>query len=309
MLNFNSFLRMPEGEGGGGGGDDQGGGEQSPEWVKAFSGVEYQTEVFDTATKTKKSVTMTPDKDPSFTKFKTPQDFIKHTQEREALIGRKGIIVPDDKATPEEQEKFLTALGRPEKPEGYKLSDFKDLHPALKITPESLAGYQAEVHKMGLTNKQADQVNQFQLRVLNQALMEQEKAEQKKETDGETALRKDWGADYDKNIQTITKFLVKAGGQEALDSIGGGVGIKKNPVVARALAQIFSQLNEDSIKFAGGSNSGSPAGSETKEEALAKIKKMNEDPEIQKALTDDKHKDHRKLNQERLRLYPIAYPG
>lgn len=287
------IFRSPDGEGEAGAGDGEGAGGgtavAAPEWVSTLP-EEAQ-------------------KDPNILKYKTSDDFYKGYKNQVELIGKKGVIVPDDKTTPEDREKFLNAIGRPEKPEGYKLSKIDGLHKAIEITPESMAGFQTVVHKIGLTNTQADEINKFQIQVLNQSVVQQEKAEQKKEMDGETALRKDWGQDYDKNMQTITKFLMKAGGQEAVDSIGGGSGIKKNPIVAKALAEIFSQLNEDSIKFVGGNSTGAgTGGNETKEEALAKIKKMQEAPDFASILTNTNHKDNKSLNAERIRLHKIAYP-
>lgn len=242
--------------------------------------------------------------DPNWTKHKTPEGFVKYQKERDTLIGRKGVILPTEKSTPEEYEKFYNEIGRPAKPEEYKLSDIKELHPSIQVTPESKTAYQMIAHKYGLTNKQADGLNQFLMDVVNRSAMEQDRREQEATKNAETAMRKEWGDKYDSNLKMVTKNILKLGGQETLDAMGGEKGLGNNPLFIKMLGNVFSMISEDQMgKFKAINDNGS--GNETKEQALSKIKEMNND--MKHAIWNERDPNHEEAINERNRLYQIAY--
>jgi len=246
-------------------------------------------------------------KDPNITKFKTPDDFYKSFKTQNELIGRKGVIVPGKDAKPEDIDKFYNALGRPEKPEAYKLTTVENLHKSIQITPESTLGYQTLAHKHGLTQAQADGLNRDYLAIVNKSAIDQETREIQAAQQAEASLRQEWGSKFDTNRNMVTKGIMKAGGQEALDAMSGEKGLGNNPVVLKTLAKVFSLLSEDQINSIETplSNQGSQ-GNETPEEAKQKIEKMMND---QKHPINDEKSPHRKeAIAERMRLYKIAYP-
>lgn len=281
-----------EGEDGGEGGES-GGGEGAPSWIDSLP----------EAAKT----------DTNITKFKNSEDFYTSYKNQLEMVGRKGVIVPDANSTPEDKEKFLNALGRPESPDGYKLETPQGLHESIQVTPESSAVFNAMAHKHGLTNEQANGLNNHLMQVVNQAIVDNEKRETEAMQTAETALRQKWGADYEKNKSSLADGIMKVGGQEAIDAMGGEKGFGNNPIVLDTLAKIFGQLGEDAINniaFQGGGN-GNPGGNETAEQAQAQVKSMNNDKENKwnKALWDEKDTKHGEAVSERSRLYKIAYPS
>lgn len=246
-------------------------------------------------------------KDPSITKYKTPEEFYNGYKSTVELVGRKGVIVPKENATPEEREKFFNDLGRPEKPEGYKLSKIENLHKSIEITPESERGYQMIAHKHGLTQQQADGINKEFLQIINKATMDQERKDTEAMQKAETALRQEWGEKYVSNVSMVAKEVLKSGGQEALDAMGGEKGIGNNPIILKTLSKIIGRLAEDTSNPDKGNGSGGAAGNETPEEAKSKISEMMNDPKH--PINDEKHIDHRKSVDERMRLYKKAYPN
>ncbi len=70
-------------------------------------------------------------KEPWAQSIKSPEDLWNQHANAQTVIGKKGIIIPSDKATPEEIKNFHKALGVPEAPEGY---EFKTIE-ALKDLP------------------------------------------------------------------------------------------------------------------------------------------------------------------------------
>ena len=283
---------------------------EAPEWLEVFDGVEETVERFDDATKTKVQDKVTPLSDPEFNKYKTPQEFYKGYREKVALIGRKGIIVPAPDAKPEEQEKFLNSLGRPEKPDGYKYEVPKDIHASIKVTPEATANFNAIAHKTGLTNTQANALNGWYLGQVSQILKDQEKAETVAAQTAETALRAEWKDQFDAKRNAVADLILKAGGQAAIDAMGGVNGLGNNPHLLKALGVIAGMLSEDQIKNLKGPGGGGPGGNETQEQAAAKIKEMETvGSEAHKALMDEKNPKHDEMVKERTRLYKIAYAG
>lgn len=306
MILFLRRLFSPDGDGQQGGSDAGSTGQQAgatvvdeqpssyPDWLKDFPEETH--------------------KDPNWTKHQSREDFVKYSKERDAMIGKKGVILPDEKTSPEDREKFLNALGRPEKPEGYRFTPVENLNPEFskKITPEFDAALSAHFHKAGLTQQQADAERREFVGLLNQAEINQEKALDDKLAQTETALRSEWTDKYDANIQMITKGIVKAGGQAALDAMGGMRGLGGNPVALKIFQDYFAGKSEDQIRnFGGGSVQETSTGGESKEQAVAKINQYNHqlinDPKS--AYADENHTDHDKAVQDMARLYRIAYPN
>jgi hypothetical protein len=181
---------------------------------------------------------------PDITKYKSPEEFRKGYDNKNELIGRKGVIVPTEKSTPEELNSFFNSLGRPEKPEAYKLSPVENLHPEIKVSPESQKAFFEEAHKRGLTNQQADGLNKWYLSGVSQMLATRDKAQAENMQKSLNTLRTEWGADFDKNMALATRMVKNFGGKEALDSFGD---LGNNPGVLKFLANVGKRFAEDSI--------------------------------------------------------------
>lgn len=247
-------------------------------------------------------------KDPNVTKYKDLPEFLKGHVNQSKLIGAKGIIVPKEDASPEEKEKFLNALGRPEKPELYKFTPIQNLNKSIVVTPETQSAFNTIAHKTGLTNKQADELNSWYLNSVNEMINKQEKADLEAAQLAETNLRKEWGDKFDSNKASVVKMLMNVGGQDVLDAMGGPDKLGNNPVVLKALGKISAMLSEDQINsFDKSGSKGSSLGNETKEEAIKKIEAMNSD--IKGPLYNDADPKHDEAIAERKRLYAIAYGG
>ena len=81
--------------------------------------------------------------------------------------------------------------------------------------------------------------------------------------DAESALRSEWGEDYDKNLALVGKVLNRFGSQETLtflDKTGAG----NDPAFVKMLAGIAQVLSDDTLE--GGA--AAAAGSEEREEGI-----------------------------------------
>jgi hypothetical protein len=186
-------------------------------------------------------------------KYKTVGELAKGYSEAQKLIGAKGVIIPGEKATPEEWNKYYTALGRPEKPEGYKFSPIENLHPEVKSTPETEAGFKSLMHKHGIPAKQADGLYKDYMGLVSGALTKRDEKMGVDKHEAEKALRNDWGADYDDNVNKVRRLIDKFGGEGGREAFGD---LGNNPKVLKTIANIAKKFSEDGfVKGAATQNS------------------------------------------------------
>lgn len=126
------------------------------------------------------------------------------------------IKLPAADATEEEWGKFYDKLGRPETPEAYGLS--KELPEGLDFSEELYDGFIQNIHKAGLTKKQADALytwyNNKSAEMSKDITAKIEASYKKSVDDAVVSLKKEWGTDYQKNLDSAVamanKFLSPA---------------------------------------------------------------------------------------------------
>lgn len=207
--------------------------------------------------------------DPSIAQIKDINSMAKSFIHAQRMVGANKVMVPGEKATPEEWNAFYKAVGRPDAPEGYDLPGPKD---------EKAAGYEAykqfrdTVHKAGLTNTQAATVLDFLVN-LGESEYAGVEASMKQEREQAAAdLRKEWGLAYEKNVAIANRLVKVFGGdeksQQALaDAMNG------NPQVVKFCAAIGSKLLEDNLLGeVSGSSALSPAEAKAKVDGILRDK-------------------------------------
>jgi hypothetical protein len=292
------ILRNPDPNGDGSGGEGGEGGGESSSWISTLP-EEMRATIPEEITK-----------DPNITKYKDTTEFLKGHVNLAKKIGEKGVIIPKEGAAPEEMEKFYNSLGRPEKPELYKLGTVEGLHESIKSTPESTAAFQALSHKLGLTQGQADGINKTLMQAVNQVVIQHEKKQQEAMQTTEAALRQEWGDKFDANKSIVGKVALQVLGEEGIKSLGGAEGLGNNPQFNKLIYKLASQLSEDSMKNISSGTKTGQGGSVSPEQAIAEIKKIenDKDSELSKAFWDEKHPQHKDVVKKRQELYAIAYP-
>lgn len=217
-------------------------------------------------------------KDPSMANFKSVTDVAKGFIETKKLVG--------------------TIKKAPEKIDGYKLSELKDLHPSLsKANPETQKAFLETAHKMGLAPDQADGLHGWFMQTMNDAIKKGEVSRNERAQAVETELRKDWAGDYDKNYQAVERLVVAAGGPEAAAAFGN---LGKSPVVLKTLGRIAKLLSEDSIKSLGANPEGSGSGDAAKKIATVLADKAH-------PYHNEKDPKHADAVAEVRKLYQEAY--
>lgn len=188
--------------------------------------------------------------DPSLSAFTDVVSLAKSYVSTKSLVGKKGVIKPEDNASPEEWDGFYKALGRPELAK-YEVSPPKDA----KINEKIFGQAKETFYKLGLLPKQAQEVVNWWTKVETDALKEQEQMveqETKKELD---ALKQEWGHGYDRQIALAKMAIKDVGGQE-LHNYLEETGLGNDPVVIKFLAKVGKVMGEDKLRGAAAGNMG-----------------------------------------------------
>jgi len=223
------------------------------------------------------------------------------------LIGKKGVIPPDEKGTPDDWNRFYNSLGRPESPDKYNLSGVK--------VPEGVpwdADFQSDIlstlHAAGATQKQAEAVLKGMIEKQTSRWNEYSSEVGGKRDSGLQALKSEWGSAYASKLDLANRAYSAAFGDKG-DAVrnlvlADGTLLGDSPEVIRAFAELGDKLKEHGLAEGGSSSRASV----TPDEAKAQIASMLADPDINKALNDRSHPEHEFATKKKAALYAAAYP-
>lgn len=228
-------------------------------------------------------------KDPALAVFKTLPDLAKGYVETKKMVG--GI----EKA--------------PEKVDGYKWTPMANLHANVKAD-NILKELGPILHKAGLGNKSADIAQQGVLELLSNRMTAQDAARKDLIQKNETALRQEWGSEYDVKFDKVTKVMQSVMGPEAAADTGAiATALKGSPAFLKGMGKLISLLSEDSINSLGTETEKAPTDSTG---ALAEITKYNAEILSQgpkHPFNDERHPQHDAAKKKMNDLFKTAYPS
>lgn len=201
----------------------------------------------------------------------------------------RGVVLPKEDAAPEEWAAFYNKLGRPDNPDGYKLP-----------VPEGDGGQFAKVasgwfHELGLTAKQAaslaEKWNGYAAETMK-AAQEAQIAERSKQAEADlTALKQEWGADYDKRVELGRRAAREYGiDADTLDKMESALGSKQ---VLSLMAKIGAAQTEHEF-VGGGKGAGFGA---TPLQAKGELMQLREDRDFMKRLNSGEKQAAEKWNR------------
>ena len=159
---------------------------------------------------------------------------------------------PDDAAWSD----VWARLGRPDAPDKYELQAPE----GVSLNAEMTAAFKSQAHALGLNTQQAAKLFEW---YGGQTSAVQAAAAQTREaaySSTQAALKTEWGAAYDQNLDLATRALNHFGGPE-LGAYLRDSGLGNNPVLIRAFAKMGTSLTEDGVlgRATAGSLTPSPA--------------------------------------------------
>ena len=190
----------------------------------------------------------------------------------------------------EPMDDVYNALGRPETHEHYDMSDY---------APETTENFRQLAHEIGLNNDQANALfNAYVDSIAGQEESESEAFDQF-EVENTQALQKEWGGDFDKNVELARRAFMNFATPEAVE-IMEQTGLGNHPEILKVFSRIGELLQEDSVlpgsstPILGGMN---PA------QAQQSIDAKMADPNFRNAYLDQYNPGHAEAVREMTKLH------
>lgn len=146
---------------------------------------------------------------PSLKNVKDVPDALRQLVNSQKMIGKDKMAIPNEAFSESEWGTYWDAGGRPSTPEDYKFTRPEAL--AEEHYDQELANaYQSLFHKIGLSQKQADEIFAFNTNSLVSALTKQSQDDELTMVDLVNGLKTEWGQAYDQKIQLGNIAIEKA---------------------------------------------------------------------------------------------------
>lgn len=174
----------------------------------------------------------------------------KATEYEERL--KTALFKPDDKATPEQREAFLRAIGKPEKANEYEFPKG-----TMEQNPKLMEWARAAFHEVGLSKDQGKAIAAKWDGLMAEMVKAETEAKDKAKADAETAIKKEFGDQYPVAAELTKRFLKEAATadeQKFLDDSGIG----NNPILIRLIFKLAKKTGEDISPQGGQPGSGKP---------------------------------------------------
>lgn len=200
------------------------------------------------------------------------------------LVGKKGVIVPGEKASEQEWNDFYQGIGVPKEEEKYGVQA-----PAKEdMDPEFFSAMKKEAMKNGLLPRQADALVKFMIgkRKETEKLLHDHNTKEATET--LSSLKNEWGEGFEKNL-VLTKNAVKQLGGEDFSKFIKESGIGDNLQFIKFMHKVGQLMGEDRLLGEDRQRFGL-----SNEELDREINELMANP----AYTDNKHGDFVKINNK-----------
>jgi len=184
-------------------------------------------------------------KNPNIEKFTEIDALAKSYINAVSMIGADKIPIPSNSSTEEQWNEIYSKLGRPESADKYKL-DVKSESVPLEET--AIKQFSENAHKLGLNNKQAQGILDFYKNSLEQTSRQSQIDLETSQANFEAELRKEWGSNYETNINKAAALAKANMDTKILDlQLQDGSRLGDNPEIIKGFAKIANMLSEDSF--------------------------------------------------------------
>jgi len=181
----------------------------------------------------------------SLQNFSNMDDFVKSYLHSQSLVGADKIAVPNKYATDEDWKEVYKKLGTPENADGYKY----DLPEDHRIEEDVLKNFNDEAVKLGLLPHQAQGIMKYYNDVINKGMDNQTAQMKVAQEESEKELRKEYGATFDRQIQSAKNLAHATLGKEFINDtiLQDGSRLGDNPQVIKAFVSLANKLSEDTM--------------------------------------------------------------
>lgn len=219
------------------------------------------------------------------------------------MIGQNRLPAPEAGWKPEQWDNFYKTLGRPEKPDGYKLADTVKFPDGMVIDDAKKARAFERFHKSGLLPNQVNDVMGFYAEVLTEASTAEATAKQQAHANGIAELKKEFGDKLD-GVVAMAKAVISSSGDDAFTEFLETSGLANDPRMVRFLHKIAQAVGEDTLR---GGRPIIPEGDSAM--AQKKLDTLYADQEFMKAYNTRSHPGHADAVNMVLHLNRQITPG
>jgi len=181
----------------------------------------------------------------SFSQFKEPKEA---WDKFDTLLKAEGstITIPGEGATDAEKTAYLTAIGRPEKAEGYEFAKPSELPEGITYSEEVEGSFKAKFHELGLSTAQASGLYDFYMNWWMGGIQTELSGRETAKTQASDSLKTEMGVDYDTNIALMGKAIEKFGGEEFKKYMDDS-GVGNDPAIIKTFINIGKAMSEDTL--------------------------------------------------------------
>ena len=236
--------------------------------------------------------------DPSLADIKDVGGLAKSYIHAQKMVGTDKISLPTENATPEEMNAFYDRLGRPKEYEFTKA----ELPAGMDYNEDMEKQMKTLMHSAGLTNKQANDLNNGYLKYMSEQFTNQKTADENQKAEWYKTLKTDLGKAFDEQVDLSQRAARELGGDDFLtwlDNTGQG----NNPMFVKMFAKVGQMMAE------AGAEPGKPQSFEmTPESARAEIARLQRDPNFMEQYNNKETDGHKEAVKKFGRLFEYAYP-
>jgi hypothetical protein len=197
-------------------------------------------------------------KDPTLSKYSDLQNLAKAHVELQKLVGQKNagaILKPGPNASIEEIKAFRESLGIPTEADKYDLGKFE----GVTVPPETVKWAQKLGSDLGIEPGAFNKVISEYLKLDASVQAGQKTVAENKMKESLTALKKEWGDGYDKNMERANFAAKKMGGEDAIKALME-YGAHNDPRIIKAFVEGAKLYGEDTLREGGiGEGKSTPA--------------------------------------------------
>ena len=236
--------------------------------------------------------------DPSLADIKDVGGLAKSYIHAQKMVGTDKIALPTENATPEEMSAFYDRLGRPKEYEFSKA----ELPEGMDYNEDMEKQMKTIMHSAGLTNKQANDLNNGYLKYMSEQFTNQKNADENQKAEWYKTLKTDLGKAFDEQVDLSQRAARELGGDDFLtwlDNTGQG----NNPMFVKMFAKVGQMMAE------AGAEPGKPQSFEmTPDSARAEIARLQRDPNFMEQYNNKETDGHKEAVKKFGRLFEYAYP-
>ncbi len=229
--------------------------------------------------------------DPIMSNVKDVPTLVKNYVNAQRLVGKKGVMLPDENSGEDKWNEFYTQLGRPVDAAGYALK-------APEGQEEVIQRFAEQAHKIGLVPRQAEAMLDFLRSTSEQESEAEIEARQAQEAQAIDALKSEWGEGFQTKLHKAQVVAKQFGGDNFIAELDAK-GLGNDVGLIKFLANIGESLNEESFQ--------SEAVSQfrmTPEEAQEKIDTLMASKDH--PYWNPEHQDHYQAKKEMEKLFAIV---